>query len=454
MTMNLPKKVEEATEVIAHDVTPLTVNTDASAYARMGWIIVLFGVGGFLLWALMAPLDRGVPLQGTLAKESNRKLVQSLAGGTVDQILVKDGDVVKAGQVLVRMNGVVAGSQAELARGQYVSVRTAEARLLAERDGKNEMTFPSSLAAMKNDARAMAAYGLQQQLFSSRQAALRNDLSATDASIAGLKGQIEGVKESREGAKAQLLILKEQLDSMRDLAKDGYVARSRMLEVERSYIQVNSAIAEATGNLIRNQSQVSELNMRRAQRQQEYQREVRASLADVQKEAEALAARLKQLDYELASVDIKAPADGVVTDLAVFTSGGVVQSGYKMMEIVPSKDGLVVEGQVPVNLIDKVRPGLKVELTFSAFNSNKTPHIPGEVIQVAADRTHDERSGMPYYKMRVRVTEEGAKMIAAKKLDVQPGMPVDLFVKTGERTMMNYLLKPLFDRAHSALTEE
>jgi protease secretion system membrane fusion protein len=452
--MSILKKTEPATDVQTHNVETLALNTDAGAFARMGWIIVLLGVGGFLLWALFAPLDKGVPVQGTLAKESNRKTIQSFASATVEDILVKDGDVVKKGQVLVRMNPVVARSQAETARGQYITARATEARLQAELTGKPAMAFPPALAALKNDPRVVEAMSLQAQLFAARQGAQRDDLSATDASIAGLKSQIDSLKESREGMKSQLALLKEQLDNMRDLAKDGYVARNRMLDVERNYIQVNAQISEATGTIARNQAQVTEAMLRRAQRVQEYQREVRSSLSDIQRDAQSLEARLQQYDYELANVEVKAPDDGIVTGLAVFTRGGVVSGGAKIMEIVPTADAFIVEGQVPVNLIDRVRPGLKVDLNFSAFNTNKTPHIPGEVVQVAADRTTDERTGAPFYRMRVRVTPEGAKIIASKKLDIQPGMPVDLFVKTGERTMMSYLLKPLMDRAKTSMTEE
>jgi protease secretion system membrane fusion protein len=452
--MNMLKKHEPATDVVSTNVEPMTVDTDPRAFSRLGWIVVLLGVGGFLIWALFAPLDKGVPLQGTVAKESNRKAIQSLAGGTIDEILVKDGDLVKAGQVLVKMNGIAANSQLDVARGQYFTARAAEARLIAERDGKASMTFPPALAAWKDDPRVVQMVGLQEQLFSSRLSALRNDLSATDAGIEGVKAQMAGLKEVREGSKEQQVILKEQLTNLRELSKEGYVARSRMLDVERSYIQVSSAIAEANGNLARAQSQVTELSMRRAQRTQEYQREVRTQLADVQRDAESLFSRLKQLEFEADNVEVKSPADGIVNGLAVFTRGGVVPSGFKMMEVVPSADGLVVEGQLQINLIDKVRVGLPVEINFSAFNASRTPHIPGEVIQVAADRSIDEHNGMPYYKMRVKVTKEGAKIIAAKKLDIQSGMPADMFVKTGERTMMNYLLKPLFDRAKSAMTEE
>ncbi|NRR29088.1 HlyD family type I secretion periplasmic adaptor subunit [Oxalobacteraceae bacterium] len=452
--MKLMTKQALATDVISHDVSPSTVNTDASAYSKLGWLIILLGVGGFLLWASFAPLDKGVPLSGTVAKESNRKAVQHQSGGTVDEILVKDGDTVKAGQVLVRMNAVMARSQAEMTRGQYFTTRAVENRLEAERDGAKSLGFPPALEKYKADPRVASVLSLQSQLFSSRTSALRDELAAVDENIAGLKSQVKGLEESRESKKAQMGFLKEQLDGMRDLAKDGYVPRSRLLDLERTYAQLSGAISEDIGNIGRAQRQVLELSLRRSQRTQEYQKEVRTTLSDVQKEAEALANRLLAQDLELANNEVKSPADGVVVGLNVFTRGGVVPSGFRLMDVVPTDDALVVEGQLAVNLIDRVHPGLKVELIFSAFNSNKTPHIAGVITQVSADRTVEERTGQPYYKIRARVTPEGARMIAAHKLNIQSGMPVEMFVITGERTMMNYLLKPVFDRSKSAMSED
>jgi protease secretion system membrane fusion protein len=248
--------------------------------------------------------------------------------------------------------------------------------------------------------------------------------------------------------------LKEQLTGMRDLAKEGYVARNRLLDLERTYAQLSGAISEDIGNIGRYRSQVMEMTLRRSQRAQDYQKEVRTQLSEVEKEAEALAARMEGQKYEVDNIDVKAPVGGTVTSLAVFTQGGVVPAGFKMMEIVPTDDPLVVEGNLAVNLVDRVHTGLKTELIFSAFNANKTPHIEGEVEQIAADRSVDERTGAPYYKVRVRVTPKGQKTLAEHKMDVRPGMPVELFVKTGERSMMSYLFKPIADRAHSALSEE
>ena len=450
----IKKPAQPATEVITHDVTPLTVNTDAGAYAKVGWTVVLGGVLGFLVWASFAPLDKGVPMSGFVAKEGNRKTVQYLNAGTVQDILVHDGDVVKAGQVLVRMNDVQASSALESTLAQYIVDRAIESRLSVELVGGSSVPFPKELEPYKDDPRVKESLELQRQLLSSRRLALESELQAMSETGEGLSAQIRGLEDSRESKKVQLGYTKEQLDNNRDLVKDGYVPRSHLLELERNYAQLNGAIAEDTGNLARYRSQISEMNLHRTQRQQEYQKEVRSQLSDVHKEAESLVSRLQGQQYDVSNVEVKSPVDGVVVGSAVFTKGGVVAPGSKLMEIVPSDDALVVEGQLPVNLVDRVHVGLPAELIFSAFNANKTPHIAGEIIQVAADRTIDEHSGQPFYKVRARVTPEGAKLIAAHKLRVVPGMPVELFVKTGERTMMNYLLKPIFDRAKTSMSEE
>jgi protease secretion system membrane fusion protein len=452
--MKLIDKKALASDVVTHDVSPLTVNTDAGAYSKLGWWIVLIGVVGFLFWAIFAPLDKGVPMSGTVAKETNRKAVQYMQGGTVDDILVREGDVVKAGQVLVRMNGIQAKSQAGISDVQYVTARATEARLTAERDGKNSVTFPAELEANKTVPQVAENISLQQQLFTSRRMELENELGAVEQNIAGLKLQIGGTEASRDSKRDQLAILKEQLDNMRDLSREGYVARSKLLELERQYVQLTGALAEDNGNIGRGQRQIMELNLKRAQRLAQYQREVRTQLSDVQKEADALHSRMAAEQYAVANVDVKSPADGVVMGMNVFTKGGVVQPGFRMMDVVPTNDALIVEGRLPVNLVDRVHKGLKVELIFSAFNTNTTPHIPGEVTQVSADRLLDEHNGTPYYAVQAKVSPAGLKMLQDKKLDVRPGMPVELFVKTGERSMMSYLLKPVMDRAKTSLTEE
>ena len=441
-----------ATHCVTRDIAAEHVNTDARAHTRLGWWIVIAGVGGFVWWASYAPLDKGVPLSGTVTVATNKKAVQHLAGGTVEAILVKEGGQVKAGDVLVRMNSVQVKANADMARVQYFSARATEARLTAERDGQKSVVFPPKLAELGNDPRVKGTMALQEQLFSSRRLAIQSELAALDDSVAGLILQNQGLEESRDGKKQQLALLKEQLDGLRDLANEGYVPRNRLLEMERSFAQLNGAISEDISNIGRSLRQISEFKMRRMQRQQEYQKEVRTQLSEIQKEADILANRLTGLDYDLANALVRSPADGTIVAMNVFTNGGVIAPGFRMMDIVPSDDPLVVDGQLPVHLIDKVHPDLKVDLLFTAFNQNITPHVPGIVTQVSADRLVEEKTGQPYYTIKVKVAPEGMKIVS--KLQIRPGMPVDLFIKTGERTMMNYLLKPLLDHFKMAMTEE
>lgn len=444
--------IVRVSDVVSQPVEVLAVDTDANKYARLGWGIVLFGVIGFLLWASFAPLDKGAPLSGHVTVASSRKAVQHQTGGTVDEILVKDGDTVKAGQILVLMNSVNAKATAEITRGQWYAVQSVEARLRAERAGLAKIIFPQELLDAKSNPSVADNILLQQQLFSSRRISLQNDLGAYEQNIQGLKSQLSGLEISMQNKKQQQLFLKEQLDNMRDLAKDGFVARNRLLDIERTYLQVTGSIAEDIGSIGRVTHQVGEISLRKAQREQDAQKEVRTLLTDVQKEEEALRNRLSALDFELNNAAVKAPVAGIVVNLAVFTKGGVVPGGFKLMELVPEGDPLIIEGNLPVQLVDKVHAGLPVELIFAAFNSNTTPHIPGVIKQVSADRTVDERTGQAFYKVIAEVTPEGTKKLA--KLQVRPGMPVEMFVKTGERTMMNYLMKPIFDRAHTSMKED
>jgi membrane fusion protein, protease secretion system len=436
----------------ATDIAASSIDTDLKKYTRLGWWIIFGGLGSFLLWASFAPLDKGVPLSGTVAVASNKKAIQHETGGTVEAILVKEGAVVKAGDVLVRMNNVQAGADAETARVQYIAARTMQARLEAERDGRSGVVLPKEFADAKSDPRVLESIALQEQISNSRQAALRSELAAISENMAGLNSQIQGLEASLLSKREQQSLVIEQLSGMRDLAKEGYMATNRVLETEQNLASINANISADVGNIGRTRSQISELKLQKLQRNQEYQKEVRTQLSEAQKQANALENQLKGLDRNVSNINVKAPVAGTVVGISVFTKGAVVAPGFKLMDIVPKEDSLVVEGQLPVHLVDKVYPGLPVNLMFTAFNQNKTPHIPGEVVNVSADRFIDEHTGQPYYKVTSKVAPEGMKLIY--NLKIRPGMPVEMFVKTGERTMMNYLLRPILDHLKLSMSEE
>jgi membrane fusion protein, protease secretion system len=428
------------------------VKTDFASPLRLGWWILLIGMGAFFFWGFIAPLDQGVPMTGVVTVAGNKKTVQHLSGGTIQKILVKEGDVVKAGQPLVEIDGTQSRSNAETTRIQYFTARSTEARLIAERDGLNDIQFPSDALDAQSDPRIANATDVQRQLFNARRSALRSELAAIDENMRGLQAQNAGLASARDGKARQLILLREQVSSMRNLARDGYAPRNRLLELERNLAQLEATMLEDTGNISRGQSQISELKLRRAQRQQDFQKDLRTQLANVQNETEALRSRLAGLDHEVSNNLVRAPVDGMVADVAVFTNGGVIGPGFRMMDIVPLDEPLIVEGQIPIHLVDSVSPGLPVDLIFSAFNQNITPRIPATVTQISPDRLVDEASKMPYYRMRAEITPEGRREMA--KLNVRAGMPVELFVKTGERSLMNYLMRPLRDHIKSSMSEE
>lgn len=420
--------------------------------ARIGRWMVIAGFGGFMLWAALAPLDKGVPLSGNVVVAGSRQAVQHPAGGVIEQLLVRDGDPVTAGQVLLRLDPTQARAQYESLRVQLLTARAMQARLIAERDGQSAVQYSPELQKDASEPWLAAILETQRQLLSSRRQALEMELGGMRESIAGSQASLDGLQGALAAKQDQRSALQEQLKGLRELARDGYIPRNRLLENERLFAQVNGSIAEDLGTIGRTRRQLQELRLRIGQRQQEYQREVSQQLTEAQSNAADLDNRLRSAAFDLASTEVKAPASGTVVGSSVFTNGGVIARGQSLMEIVPRDVPLLVDARASVELVDRLHPGLPVELLFVAFNQSTTPRVEGEVMLVSADRLLDEKNGQPYYQVRVRVSEDGLRQLAGQ--DIRPGMPVEAFVRTGERSMLNYLFKPLTDRAHVALAEE
>ncbi|HIE5710130.1 TPA: HlyD family type I secretion periplasmic adaptor subunit [Pseudomonas aeruginosa] len=424
---------------------------DEKRFSRLGWGLVLLGFVGFLLWAGLAPLDKGVGVSGTVMVAGSRKAVQHPTGGLVRHIRVHEGERVEAGQVLLEMDATQARAQADGMFAQYLAALASLARLSAERDEKARIEFPAELLAL-DDPRLPTLLEQQRQLHDSRRRALRLELDGLAETVAGSQAQLDGLQAALRSKEQQRAALEEQLRGLRQLASEGYVPRNRLLDSERLLAQVNGEIAGDLGSLGSTRRQILELRLRMAQRREKFQEEVRASLADAQVRAEELRNRLASARFDLANSEVRAPVAGLVLGQEVFTEGGVIAPGQQLMEILPERQPLLVDARLPVGMVDKVRVGLPVELMFSAFNQSTTPRVEGQVTLVSADRLLDERGEAPYYRVRIRVGEEGVRRLAG--LEIRPGMPVEAFVRSGERSLLNYLFKPLADRTHLALGEE
>ena len=427
--------------------------TDTGRATRIGLLTLLIGFGGFLLWAAYAPLDEGVPTVGMVSIDTKRKAVQHLTGGIVRDVLVREGDTVKQGQVLMRLDSATARANYEAVRQRYLGYRAVQGRLLAEQTGAQSITFHPDLLEAKSDPLIAQQILTQEQLFRSRKAALAADLKGIDESIQGQEALLKAYKSMLESRRRQLALLTEELDNTRSLVKDGYAPRNRQLELERMLTESNAAIAELLGNISRGTSAIAELRQRTILRAQEYRKEVESQLGDYSRELQSDAEKLVAVRAELDRIEIRSPAEGQVVGLAFQTVGGVVPPGQKLMDVVPEQRELLLEAHVPPHLIDKVRIGQPADIRFSAFAHSPTLVIEGKLVSVSGDLLVDPQNPqIQYYLARVEVTPEGMKTLGARRM--QPGMPAEVIIKTGERSLLKYLLHPLTKRIAASLKEE
>jgi protease secretion system membrane fusion protein len=369
------------------------------------YFIIAFAV--FMVWASFAPLDAGVSATGTVMVSGYRKALQHPTGGVVQDILVKEGDLVQEGDVLIRINPLKAEAELSASQLQYINALVMEARLQAERKGLGKITWPTDLDPWIKDQRVIEAKTIQQKLFDTR----RTEIVAVI-----------------EGRRMQLATLSEEARSNAQLAAEGYVSKAQANQVMRSKVDAELQLSTM---------------------QATYWKEIDNQLAEIQKNRDALKDRFQAVSFDRDLSSIRAPVTGTVVGLKVFTKGGTISGGQILAEVVPAEVALIVDAQVPPTMIDKVKNGLSVDMRFTSFNQNTTPVIPGRVKLVGADRITDPKNAQnEYYLSQVEATKEGLHLL--KNLTIQPGMPVDVIFKTGERTFLSYMLKPLTDKLAKA----
>ena len=419
---------------------------------RIGlWALVL-GFGGFLIWAGFAPLDEGVPSAGMVAIDTKRKAVQHLSGGIVKEVLVGEGDQVKEGQLLIRLDEATVRAGYESIRQRYLGLRAMESRLQAEQRGLTVIGVHPDVQRASSDAQIREVLATQQQLFQSRRSSLRAELQSIEESIQGQEALIQAYDSMLANRKQQQALLNEELNNIRGLVSEGYAPRNRQLELERAAAEISSGIAELQGNTVRARRAIGELRQRTIVRQQEYRKEVESQLADVGREVQADASKFIAARDDLGRLEIRSPASGQVVGLAFQTVGGIIGPGQKLMDVVPQDQALLVEARVPPHLIDRVQADLAVDVRFSSFAHSPQLVVDGKVVSVSGDLLVDPQSGVGYFLARVGVTAEGYKKLGKRQL--QPGMPVEVVFRTGERSLLTYLIHPLTKRLAASMKEE
>ena len=445
--------VQDAQVVLTEDSSGPRASADTRSVARTGLWVLGIGFGGFLLWAALAPLDEGVPTQGMVTLDTKRKAVQHLSGGIVKEVLVQEGQQVKEGEPLVRLDGAVAKANYEAVRQRYLGYRAMQSRLFAEQAGRGSIEFHPDVKAAMKDPLIQQQVSTQQQLIQARRAALDADLQAIEENTQGLKEQLGSYQNILVQRRNQLALLNEELNNVRGMVKEGYAPRNRQLELERMVAESNASIADLTGNSLRVNRQVAELTQRSMARKQEYRKEIETQLADITREAQSDAEKFVSVSADLDRMEIKSPSTGQVVGLTVQTVGAVLQPGQKILDVVPDNQTLLLEAHIPPHLIDKVQAGLLTDIRFNTFAHSPQLVVEGKVLSVSGDLLVDPQNPQfAYFLARVQVTAAGMKTLGARQM--QPGMPAEIVIKTGERSMLTYLLSPLTKRLASSMKEE
>jgi len=429
------------------------LSVDTGRPMRTGYRVLGFGLGLFLVWAAFAPLDEGVPAPGTVMLDTKRKAVQHQQGGIVSEVLVGEGQMVQEGDTLIRLDAANMRANFESVKQNYMAFRAQEGRLLAEQLDQSDINFHPDLISAADDPFVKQHMDNQLSLFHARRSGRKAEINAINESILGQQAILQSLRDVLPYRQEQLQLLFTELQGIKDLVSEGYAPRNRQSELERQHAEISANLADLHGNIARNTNTVAELRLRAVQRQQEFRQEVGSQLAEVRRQVEADGERLRAVSAELARTEIKAPTTGQVVGLNIQTVGGVVQPYQTLMDIVPENEVLLLEVNVPPHLIDRISLDDVVDVRFNNFSHSPQLVVEGKLVSISQDLLSDPRGQIPpYYLARVVLTKTGMEQLSSRVM--QPGMPAEVLIKTGRRSLLTYLLHPLVKRIASSLTEE
>ena len=418
--------------------------------AIAGYAVITFTfvvLGG---WSALAKLDAAVTAQGVVSAETNRKTVQHLEGGIVREILVREGQHVEAGQVLFRLDLTQPKAGYELQRNQLDSAVAQEARLTAERDGKEEIAFPAELLGRKDDPNVKQAIADQVAQFRERSGSLKGQVQILEAKVDQYNSEIEGLRQERNGTTGQLKFVDEELVDVHYLFERQLTQKSRLMALEREKSRLEGVIGRSNADEAKAQNGISEARLQMGQLRQKFQEDVATAMQETRQKINDLREKTRVAQDVLSRVDIVSPSTGVVQNLRVFTTGGVVKPGEPMVDVVPERDALIVQAHVQTHDTENLRPGMQAEIRFSSFQTRILPIIMGRVESISRDRMTDEQTKQPYFLAQI-VAEDIPEFIKER---LSAGMPADIIFPTGERTVLDYLVRPLKDRMRGVMREK
>ncbi len=426
----------------------LLPSDSAGGATKAGWIILLLFFGGFGGWAISAPLNAAIVGEAVVKVEGNRKSVQHLDGGIVRELRVKDGDRVEEGDVLLALDDTQIRAEFDILSQQQDLLRATEARLLAELTDSDKIDFPADLLARGSEPSVRTALDGQQKELENRKTALAGEELILDQRISQLREQIAGNEAQVVSYREQRRSVVDERNYLEDLFKKGLVTRPRLLQLERTATGLEGQIATTLASIASAKHAMEEYTREIAQLRKARRAEVTRDLSDTQAKLLDVSPRLRNARMALGRMEIRSPYAGEVVDLAVFSVGGVIGRGEKILDVVPDQTALVVEAKIGVEDISDLQPGMVAEVHFTSYKQRTIPVIHGPVAQVSADRLTDERTGAAYYLATIAVSEE--ELAASPEIKLYPGMPATVMITTEERTALDYLVGPLvasFDRA-------
>jgi HlyD family secretion protein len=411
-------------------------------------LMLTVGLGG---WAATTELSGAVIAPGSMVVDSNVKKVQHLTGGIVGELLVRDGQHVRGGEVVLRLDETITRTNLAIVTKGLDEMTARQARLAGERDQAEEVAFPAALLARANEPDVAAAIQSERKLFELRRSARLGQKSQLKERIAQLEEEIRGYAALQAAKAEELELIGRELESVRGLWNKNLVQLNRLISLEREAARLKGERAQSISAAAQSRGKISETELQIIQIDQDLSSDVAKELREVEGKIGEFSERKVAAEDQLKRIDLRAPQDGVVHQLAVHTVGGVVTAGDPVMLIVPEADALSVEAKVSPEEIDQLRLGQPAGLRFSAFNQRTTPEINGAVSRISADVSADQRSGQNFYTVRISITPEEIARLGNVKL--VPGMPVEAFMRTYDRTVLSYFTKPLQDQVMRAFRE-
>jgi HlyD family secretion protein len=423
-----------------------------SRHTRLALGGVALLVGGLGGWAWMTELSGAVVAPGTIVVDSHVKKVQHPTGGVIGEILARDGDRVRAGDVVIRLDETVARANRAMVAKSIDEMTARRARLEAERDGAQTIRFPADLVTRAGEPEVAELMNGEQRLFDNRREARAGQKSQLRERVAQLAEQIDGTKLQASAKMDEIDLIASELTGVQELWKKNLVPITRVNSLKREETRLRGERGQLISTVAQAKGKISETELQIMQVEQDLRSEVSTELREVQSKLAEFVERKVAAEDQLKRIDIRAPQDGIVHQSTVHTLGGVIGAGDTLMLVMPEGDELSIEVKVAPQDIDQLRQGLDTMLRLSAFNQRTTPEIKGHVTRIAADLVTDERSGLSHYPVRIAISEGERERLGSAKL--MPGMPVEGFIQTGYRTVFSYLTKPLADNMARAFREE